>query len=326
VGVSKYDIEIDLENRQGTSHAFLVEMVGANKRVLDVGCDTGYLGEALSALGNETVGFEANPATAEVARSKMSRVEIGDVETTNLVELFGPGSFEVIVFGDVLEHLRDPLPVLRQARPLLVPGGSVLISTPNVAHGDVRLALLGGRFRYTKVGILDDTHTRFFTRDSLVQFLHDAGFVLVDLRRTRAELFTTEVGVVESDYDPALVARLRQDEEATTYQFVVRAVPDDAATVESNQALRLDEAQRALAAERRRVAELTATRDELMGEAESLRARLNEVQTAHDYAVQQRDDAISTVETKDRQLHDVEAQLSAPRRPLLQQLRQRLHG
>jgi ribosomal protein L11 methylase PrmA len=70
MGLSKYDIEIDLENRQGTSHAFLVEMVGANKRVLDVGCDTGYLGEALNALGNETVGFEANPTTAEVARTR----------------------------------------------------------------------------------------------------------------------------------------------------------------------------------------------------------------------------------------------------------------
>jgi 2-polyprenyl-3-methyl-5-hydroxy-6-metoxy-1,4-benzoquinol methylase len=322
--VSKYDIEVDVENRQGTSHAFLVEMVGANKRVLDVGCDTGYLGEALNALGNETVGFEANPATAKVARTRMSRVEIGDLETTNLVELFGRSTFEVIVFGDVLEHLRDPLRVLRQARPLLAPGGSVLISTPNVAHGDVRLALLDGRFRYTKVGILDDTHTRFFTRDSLVQFLHDAGFVLVDLRRTRADLFTTEVGVVESDYDPALVARLREDEEATTYQFVVRAVPDDAATVESDQALRLDEAYRALDTERRRVAELTVARDELVGEVEALQARLKEVQTAHDNAVQQRDDAISTVETKDRRLHEAEAELAGRPATLLQQVRERL--
>jgi 2-polyprenyl-3-methyl-5-hydroxy-6-metoxy-1,4-benzoquinol methylase len=324
--VSKYDIEIDLENRQGTSHAFLVEMVGANKRVLDVGCDTGYLGEALNALGNETVGFEANAATAEVARTKMPRVETGDLETTNLIELFGQGSFEVIVFGDVLEHLRDPLRVLRQARPLLAPGGSVLISTPNVAHGDVRLALLDGRFRYTKVGILDDTHTRFFTRDSLVQFLHDAGFVLADLRRTRADLFSTEVGVVESDYDPQLVARLHEDDEATTYQFVVRAVPDDAATVESDQALRLDEAQRALAAERHRVAKLTAARDELTGEVEALRSRLNEVQTAHDSAVQQRDEAINTSEVRSRQLHQVEAQLTASRSSLLQQVRQRLRG
>src|SRR4029077_14026979 len=178
----------------------------------------------------------------------------------------------------------------------LAPGGSVLISTPNVAHGDVRLALLDGRFRYTKVGILDDTHTRFFTRDSLVQFLHDAGFVLADLRRTRADLFSTEGGVVESDYDTQLVCRLREDDEATTYQFVVRAVPDDAATVESDQALRLDEAQRALAAERRRVAKLTAARDELAGEIEALRSRLNEVQTAHDNAVRQRDEAINTSE------------------------------
>jgi 2-polyprenyl-3-methyl-5-hydroxy-6-metoxy-1,4-benzoquinol methylase len=313
MGLSKYDIEIDLENRQGTSHAFLVEMVGANKRVLDVGCDTGYLGEALNALGNETVGFEANPTTAEVARTKISRVEVGDVETTDLVALFGRGAFDVVVFGDLLEHLRDPRPALRQARPLLAPGGSVLISTPNIAHGDVRLALLAGRFHYTKVGILDDTHTRFFTRDSLVEFLHDAGFVLAELRRTRADLFSTEVGVVESDYDPELVARLREDDEATTYQFVVRAVPDDAATIESEQTLRLDEAYRDLAAERRRTAELTSTRDRLTEEVTALQARVAEVQIAHDAAVHQRDVALGTVQAKSQKLDEVEAQLSTPR-------------
>jgi hypothetical protein len=66
--------------------------------------------------------------------------------------------FDVIVFGDVLEHLRDPRPVLRQARPLLAPGGSVL--TPRRTWPRGRPAgTAHGRFRYTKVGILDDTHT-----------------------------------------------------------------------------------------------------------------------------------------------------------------------
>jgi len=270
MALSKYDIELDLANRQGSSHAFLVDLVGSNKRVLDVGCDTGYLGEALAAYGNETSGFEVNETTAEEARRRLVRVEVGDLEGTDLVDVFGRGSFDIVVFGDVIEHLRDPLPVLRQARPLLAPGGSVLISTPNVAHGDVRLALLKGQFNYTKLGILDETHTRFFTRDSLVAFLHDAGFVLVELRRTIAELFTTEVGLREEDFDPAIVAPLREDVEATTYQFVVRAVPDDSASITSEQALRADALANDLEVARRRVAALTAERDQLRSRVDEL--------------------------------------------------------
>src|SRR4051794_1466234 len=130
--LSKYDIELDLEANPETSHAFIVDMVGSNKRVLDVGCDTGYLGESLMALGCRVWGVEVNPETARVAAEKLERVVVGDLESLDLPAEFGEGAFDVVVFGDVLEHLRDPLPVLRQARRLLAPGGSVVISTPNI--------------------------------------------------------------------------------------------------------------------------------------------------------------------------------------------------
>lgn len=306
---SKYDIDADLSNRGGTSHAIIAELIGSNKRVLDVGCDSGYLGDAIKEFGNRTSGFESNPEAAELARTRLERVEVGDLERSDLVELFGPGSFDVVVFGDVLEHLRDPLPVLRQSRLLLAPGGSVVVSTPNVAHGDVRLALLQGRFRYTKLGILDETHTRFFTKDSLVSFLQEAGFVLVELRRTFADLFATETEVREEDFPPEIVASLRADIEARTYQFVVRAVPDDAAFAQSDVALRLDEALNALEAERAKRHELeefrtrlAALESQLAAAAEEKTAleselaareqRLAEVQTAHDEAVRQRDEAL----------------------------------
>ncbi len=291
MALSKYDIHLDLEQKQGTSHAMLVEMVGANKRVLDVGCDTGYLGEALGAFGNETSGFEVNEETAEEARRRLTRVEVGDLETTDLVEVFGRGSFDVVVFGDVLEHLRDPLPVLRQSRHLLAPGGSVVISTPNVAHGDVRLALLSGRFDYNQLGILDVTHTRFFTKQSLVDYLHDGGFVMAELKRTRAELFSTEIKVEEGDYDPALIAQLRADDEATTYQFVVRAVPDDATSLVSEQALELDRMRGQTALAVRSEASLRAETEGLVSRVAELEARLAEVFAAHDAAVSQRDEA-----------------------------------
>jgi len=298
MAVSKYDIEVDLANQPGTSHSMLVELVGAHKRVLDVGCDTGYLGETLNALGNQTDGFEVNEISAAEARKKLRRVEVGDLEKLDLVDVFGRASYDAVVFGDVLEHLRDPLPVLRQARPLLAPGGSVLISTPNIAHGDVRLALLSGRFRYNKLGILDETHTHFFTLDSLIEFLHDAGFVLAEVRRTRAPLFSTEIGVVESDYDPALVESLRHDDEATTYQFVVRAVPDDATTLETQQALELDGTRARLAEVEGQLADARGRAGELADYVAALEERLREVHAAHDEAVRQRDEAISRLEQR----------------------------
>jgi 2-polyprenyl-3-methyl-5-hydroxy-6-metoxy-1,4-benzoquinol methylase len=312
--LSKYDIELDLTQRAGTSHAFLVEMVGANKRVLDVGCDTGYLGESLGAFGNQVWGFEISEETAELAKQRLVDCEVGDLEATDLAEVFGPGSFEVVVFGDVLEHLRDPLTVLRRSRRLLQPGGSVLISTPNVAHGDVRLALLKGQFRYNKLGILDETHTRFFTAESLQEFAHDAGFVIAELRRTRADLFSTEIGVTEGEWDPSLVERLRQDPEATTYQFVARLVPDDATTAVTEQAMRVDglnnRVELLTKQSERDQAELTS----LCSQRDELTKRLAEVQNAHDEACKQRDTLLAERDRLAAQLHQNRSQRGAPAR------------
>jgi len=275
VTASKYDIKLDLERTPGSSHVFLVEMVGANKRVLDIGCDTGYLGETLNAFGNVTSGFEINEASAQVARQRLARVEVGDLENLDLAQVFDGQQFDVVVFGDVLEHLRDPLPTLRQARALVAPGGSVLISTPNVAHGDVRLALLQGRFDYSNLGILDETHTRFFTTKTLTEFIHSAGFAIVELRRTMTPLFGTEIGVHEEDCDPDLVATLREDREATTYQFVIRVVPDDMAQITSEQGLKVDTLTGELEAERRRIHELATRQTALATRVEELTAELS---------------------------------------------------
>jgi 2-polyprenyl-3-methyl-5-hydroxy-6-metoxy-1,4-benzoquinol methylase len=313
VPLSKYDIEAGQVREPGTSHNFMVELIGSNKRVLDVGCDTGYLGTVLSALGGTVCGFEVDPVTAAEAANHLARVEVGDLERTDLVELFGAGNFDVVVFGDVLEHLRDPLPILRQARPLLAPGGSVIISTPNIAHGDIRLALLQGRFRYTQVGILDETHTKFFTKDSLVSFLSDAGFILTDLRRTQAPLFTTETGVKEEDFDPSLVETLRADPEATTYQFVLRAVPEDSATAELAVALQVDEltTQLRLQQEDSQYLRNERKRDSLKISAledlvEQRDLRLTEVMAAHDEAVKGRDGALAQMQGLHEQTHAAE--------------------
>jgi O-antigen biosynthesis protein len=238
----RYDTDVDLSNRNN-SHTLMVELVGGSKRVLDVGCATGYLAQALVERGCTVSGVEFDAEAAEEARPHLERLVIGDLEAMDLPEAFGDDRFDVVVFGDVLEHLKDPLPVLRGARKLLADGGSVVASIPNIAHGSVRLALLAGRFDYQPLGLLDSTHIRFFTRSSVEDLFREAGMVPIDVRRTTAGFFDTPVPVSEAEFPPEVIDAVLADPESATYQFVLRAVPDDADAAVSK--LRADaEAQR----------------------------------------------------------------------------------
>lgn len=219
----KYDISLD-PGDDNTSHVQVLDLVGTGKRVLDVGCSTGYLAAALAQRGNTVTGVELDPEAGELARPHLEQLVIGDLESMDLVAELGEHRFDVVVFADVLEHLSDPLRILRQAPSLLTAGGSVVISIPNVAHGAVRLALLQGRFDYHDLGLLDTTHLRFFTRTSLEDLHHQAGLVPVEHRRTVADPFGTEIRLRPSDFPETVVERVNQDPDATTYQFVVRSV------------------------------------------------------------------------------------------------------
>ena len=272
---SRYDADVDLSNHNN-SHTLMVELVGGTKRVLDVGCATGYLAEALGERGCTVSGVEFDAEAAEEARPHLERLVVGDLETTDLAEMLGDDRFDVVVFGDVLEHLRDPMSVLRSARALLADGGSVVASIPNIAHGSVRLALLAGRFDYQDLGLLDSTHLRFFTWSSVEALFHGAGMVPIDVRRTTAGFFDTPVPVSETEFAPEVVDAVRADPESATYQFVLRAVPDDAEAAVAR--LRADaEGQRA---------RIAALEDELTG----ARRTVQELQTRAEDAEKRADD------------------------------------
>ncbi len=255
MSATKYDIDVNLGD-EGTSHRYMVEMIGSNKTVLDVGCATGYLAKTLRAFQNSVTGVEYDREAAERARAFAERVVVADLDHVDLRQALDGQTFDVIVFGDVLEHLRDPLPPLRQARSLLAPGGYVVISIPNVAHGDVRMSLLLGRFPYRNLGLLDSTHLRFFTRANLRELLEDAGFAAIEVRTTTAPLFGTELGVDRAEVDPAVVELISADPDALVYQFVLTAVPRDATTIAADTAWGAQEGAAKLAEMAARVAQL----------------------------------------------------------------------
>ncbi len=165
------------------AHARLLQFVGAGKTVLDVGCASGYLARQLTAQGCVVVGVEPDPEAAAQARTCCQEVVCSCVEE---LEAIYPryGFFDVVLLGDVLEHLQDPATVLVLLRKYLKPGGYFVISVPNVANYAVRLELLRGRFRYTDYGIMDRSHVRFFTLDTLRELLESAGLEIETLEVT----------------------------------------------------------------------------------------------------------------------------------------------
>jgi 2-polyprenyl-3-methyl-5-hydroxy-6-metoxy-1,4-benzoquinol methylase len=200
-------------------------MIGSNKRVLELGPAAGAFTRALVAQGCRVVGIEVDAAAAADVEGIAERVIVGDLSDPEVVAgAIDDERFDVVVGGDVLEHLPDPLRVLRACRDALKPGGYVVLSLPNIAHADVKLQLLDGRFPYRDTGLLDRTHLRFFTLEAIHELLHDAGLLPVDLRRVVVPVFATEQAVDPATVPPEVLERAVADAESETYQFVVQAV------------------------------------------------------------------------------------------------------
>jgi len=176
-----------LKSDPHSSHAVILRRLGEGRGrcALDVGAADGFLAELLTRQGWQVTALERDPAQAAKARGRCHEVIVADLdEAAPRIE----GAFAAIVYGDVLEHLGDPLPVLVALNRSLAPGGCVIVSVPNVAHLWVRLSLLLGRWDYAERGILDRTHLRFFTRRTFVALLVQAGLAVEELAVTPVPL------------------------------------------------------------------------------------------------------------------------------------------
>ncbi len=211
----------------GDSLARIAERIPAGVVVLDVGTGTGALGEFLAGRQCTVDGANYNEAELEIARPHYRALVVADLERALLSELFPDKRYDVIVFGDVLEHLRNPARTLADARALLAPGGRVLISVPNIAHVGVVASLLAGEFTYTPEGILDDTHVRFFTRASLIAMIASCGLKPAAWDAVTKPLSDTEFHDRHPDaFTPALAKALTASPDALVYQFIVEAVDE----------------------------------------------------------------------------------------------------
>jgi len=153
----------------------MVQSVGKNKRVLEVGCATGYISKKLKENACTVVGVEIDLESVKFAKKYCDNVIVGNVELLDEIP-YEQKFFDVILFGDVLEHTVDPLMVLKRLKRYLKDDGYIVVSVPNVANYMIRLKLLLGKFEYQECGILDESHLRFFTFKTAKRLITDAGF------------------------------------------------------------------------------------------------------------------------------------------------------
>ncbi|MDP8217458.1 MAG: class I SAM-dependent methyltransferase [Candidatus Theseobacter exili] len=149
--------------------------------ILDIGCGFGEMGKKLKERRNvEIIGVEKDEKAAKRARNCLDDVISGDIEKLKLP--YKEGYFDCIIYGDILEHLIDPWQIVKEHVYYLKNGGYCIASIPNISHYKIIQSLIKNRWDYLKAGILDKTHLRFFTKNSIYSLFYDAGYMIEETR------------------------------------------------------------------------------------------------------------------------------------------------
>jgi len=179
------------ENYYGNVNPTLLEVVDPQaKKVCEFGCGAGAFAQAVKqrCAGVHYVGIELMPDQLALAQSV---VDIGLVRNLDLIENWTDdhelcaalpiNHFDHVIFGDVLEHLDDPLRALSQATGRLSENGTALVCMPNVQHWSVIAQLIMGSWPQAESGLFDKTHRRWFTLSDMVKLMEGAGLKVTQI-------------------------------------------------------------------------------------------------------------------------------------------------
>lgn len=206
------------------SHSQIVRRIPRYAQVLELGCAAGAMSRLMKEQCQAQVfGVEKDPQAAWQAQRHCDYVFNEDLDSEHSLDALQFEKFDVITLVDVLEHLQYPEALLERLKPFMMDESVILLSVPNVAHASVRLELLTGSFRYEEAGILDSTHLKFFTLNSLKTLIDRCGFVINEIDYTWHDIpdsviarYLRQVGV---EATPRVLAYFHQPE-AIAYQFI----------------------------------------------------------------------------------------------------------
>ncbi|QAV25727.1 hypothetical protein BTDUT50_02910 [Neobacillus thermocopriae] len=218
----RYNFEINMN--ANNAHTAILRKIKNNSKVLEFGPATGYMTKYMKENLNCTVyGVEIDERAAAEAIKYSEDVVVCDIDTLEWKNKLNSKRFDYIIFADVLEHLKNPWKVLRESKDLLDENGIILISIPNISHNAVIMELLSGEFRYRKLGLLDDTHLRFFTRNTLLELVNDSGLTVTNLEEVVMSPEITELKKHYSDFPESISSYLKSRIDGHVYQYIVTA-------------------------------------------------------------------------------------------------------
>lgn len=155
--------------------------------LLDVGCSSGVFLAAARARGFDAQGVEPAARAARTAQAAGFRVFCGTLEAA----AFEPGSFDAITILEVIEHLRDPVSLLRECRRVLKPGGVLAIGTGNA--GSLTVRALGTGWDYLHIA-RHGGHISFFNPRSMRLLAQRCGFEVERIRTRRVSFVAHDSG------------------------------------------------------------------------------------------------------------------------------------
>lgn len=221
----KYDYKV----KPNTAADKVVHMVGAAKRVLELGSGPGSITRLLKANECRVTALELDAKAIEIVSEYCDVVMQCDLNDPAWPKkLSGSEQFDVIVAGDVLEHLYDPWLVLTSVKPLLSDTGYVVISLPHIGHNAVIACLLAGDFGYQPWGLLDKTHIRFFAIENIQKLFNEADFKIIEVSYVTKTPEQTEFAQRWRQLSTSTQQALASNPFGTIYQVVVKAVSNSA--------------------------------------------------------------------------------------------------
>ena len=151
------------------------------KNILDVGCGFGLLSKELKKNYPKLnlYGIEHAKKASQSSQKILKLLQCNIEDMALIKRKLKTQKFDVIIFSDVLEHLYDPVGIIKFYQSLLKQDGTIVVSVPNIANIFSRIALLFGYFNYSETGVMDKTHIRFFNRKNLKQLAKESDLKIV---------------------------------------------------------------------------------------------------------------------------------------------------
>jgi 2-polyprenyl-3-methyl-5-hydroxy-6-metoxy-1,4-benzoquinol methylase len=150
------------------------------KKIIEIGCMKGSLAKAYKNhnLNCFWHGVDIDKRNTLAAQEHCDTVKYGDIEKFSNKQFAEYRDYETWIFGDVLEHLYNPWAILKKIKENTNGNLDIIASIPNSQHWSFQAKLNIGMMNYENDGLLDRTHIRFFTRQTIIELFDNAGFTI----------------------------------------------------------------------------------------------------------------------------------------------------